>query len=105
MDKRPKKDAVPNVTQAMMLIASMSASKRAAKRPRDDSEDLDTKEKTDHVAPDLQPEPGSSSPSGIDSSAFWRHSLHLLLIRWCWQKQMTPPCTPCISSFHCLPLR
>jgi hypothetical protein len=63
MDKRPKKDAVPNVTQAMMLIASMSASTRVAKRPRDDSEDLDTKDKTyfDHVAPDLQSEPDSAA--------------------------------------------
>ena len=62
MDKRPKKDAVPNVAHAMMLIASMSAaSTLGAKRPRDDSEDLDTKEKTDHVAPDLQPEPDSAA--------------------------------------------
>jgi hypothetical protein len=66
MDKRTKKDAVPNVAHAMMLIASMSAaSTRGAKRPRDDAEDLDTKHNTevDHVAPTLQPEPDSAEAS------------------------------------------
>ena len=32
----------------------------------------------------------SSSPAGIDSSASTRHSLHLLLIRWCGQ-MLAPP--------------
>ena len=36
------------------------------------------------------PSSSSSSPSGIDSSASERHSLHRLLRRWCWQ-MLAPP--------------
>ena len=32
----------------------------------------------------------SSRPAGIDVSASSRHSLHLSLLRWCWQ-MLTPP--------------
>jgi hypothetical protein len=32
----------------------------------------------------------SSRPAGIDVSASSRHSLHVLLMRWCWQ-MLAPP--------------
>ena len=40
--------------------------------------------------PSTPPSPSSSSPAGIDSSASWQHSLHWLLMRWCWQMPATP---------------
>ena len=40
----------------------------------------------------------SSRPAGIDVSASSRHSLHLILRRWC--GQMPTPRTPCIASFR-----